>query len=71
MRIENYIHIPHVMLYNFEKGWNSTQSFRDISKLFSRETIKEWIKKFGSGDKNLEDEVGRDRHQISTTNHIY
>ena len=29
MRIENHIHIRHIMLYHFEKGWNAAQSFRD------------------------------------------
>ena len=39
MRIENHIHIRHIMLYDFEKGWNAAQSFRDPKELFGEGTI--------------------------------
>uniref|UniRef100_A0A1B0BW04 Uncharacterized protein n=1 Tax=Glossina palpalis gambiensis TaxID=67801 RepID=A0A1B0BW04_9MUSC len=29
MRIDNHIHIRHIMLYHFEKAWIAAQSFRD------------------------------------------
>ena len=63
MRIENHIHIRHIMLYHFEKGW---KSFRDLNKLFGKGTIsksqvEKWFKKLRSGDTNLADEEGRGR----------
>ena len=30
MRVENYIHLRHIMLYHFEKGWKAAD-------------VKEWI----------------------------
>ena len=32
MRVENHIHIRHIMLYHYEKGWKAAQSFRDFLK---------------------------------------
>ena len=34
MRVENHIHIRHIKLYHYEKGWNAAQSFCDLNKLF-------------------------------------
>ena len=66
MRIENHIHIRHIMLYHFEKGWSAAQSYRDLNELFgegtiSKSQVKRWFKKFKSGDTNLADEEGRGR----------
>ena len=66
MRIENIIHIRHFILYHFEKGWNATQSFRDLNEVFGKGTIREsqverWFEKFKSGDTNFADEEGRGR----------
>lgn len=66
MRIENHIHIRHIMLYHFEKDWNAAQSFRDLNELFgegtiSKSQVERWFKKFKSGDTNLVDEEGRGR----------
>ena len=56
-RTENHIHIRHIMLYHFEKGWNEAQSFRDLNGLFgegtiSKSQVKRWFK---SDDTNLAD----------------
>ena len=66
MRIENHIHIRHIMLYHFEKGWKAADSFRDLNELFGEGTISQnqvmrWFNKFKSGDTSLEDQVGRGR----------
>ena len=39
MRIENHIHIRHIMLCHFEKGWNAAQSFRHLNELYGEGTI--------------------------------
>ena len=39
-RIENHIHIHHIMLYLFEKGWNAAQSFHDLNELFGEGKAK-------------------------------
>ena len=39
MGIENHIHIRHIMLYHFEKGWNIAQSFRDLIEFLGQGTI--------------------------------
>ena len=64
MRIDNHIHIRHVMLYHYEKGWTVAKSFRDINKIFGEETIsesqcREWFSRFKSGYTNLEDNSGK------------
>ncbi len=41
MRVENHIHIRHIMLYHYEKGWKAAQSFRDLNDLFGEGTISE------------------------------
>jgi transposase len=66
MRIENYIHIRHIMLYHFEKGWKAAQSFRDLNELFgegiiSKSQVEKWFQKFKSGNTILADEEGRGR----------
>ncbi|CAK9818532.1 Histone-lysine N-methyltransferase SETMAR [Anthophora plagiata] len=66
MRIENHIHIRHIMLYYFEKGWNAAQSFYDLNELFgegtiSKSQVKRWFKMSKSGDTNLADEKRRGR----------
>ena len=66
MRIKNHLHIRHIMLYHFEKGWSAAQSFRDLNELYGEGTISKsqaerWFKKFKSGDTNLADEEGRGR----------
>uniref|UniRef100_A0A915DFN2 Mos1 transposase HTH domain-containing protein n=1 Tax=Ditylenchus dipsaci TaxID=166011 RepID=A0A915DFN2_9BILA len=66
MRVENHLHIRHIMLYHFEKGWRAAQSFRDIVELFGEEAISQsqverWFKRFKSGDTSLQDEKGRGR----------
>ena len=65
MRIENHIHISHIMYaLSFEKGWNAAQSFRDLKEPFGEGTIsisqvEKCFKKFKSGDINFADEEGR------------
>ena len=64
MRIQNHIHIRHIILYHFEKGWNAAQTFRDLNELFgegtiSKSQVERWFKKFKSNDTNLADEKGR------------
>ncbi len=66
MRVDNHIHIRHIMLYHYQKGWRAAQSFRDLNELFGEGTISQsqverWFKKFKSGNTNLEDDEGRGR----------
>lgn len=66
MRVENHIHIRHIMLYHYEKGWKAAQSFRDLNDLFGEGAIserqcREWFARFKSGDTSLEDNPGRGR----------
>ena len=66
MRVDNHIHIRHIMLYHYEKGWKAAQSFRDLNELFGEGTIsesqcREWFARFKSGDTSLEDKSGRGR----------
>jgi hypothetical protein len=41
MRVDNHIHIRHIMLYHFEKGWKAAQSFRNLNELFGEGTISQ------------------------------
>ena len=64
MRVENHVHIRHIMLYHFEKGHKAAEAFRDLNELFGEGTIGErqvrrWFERFKSGDTSLEDEGGR------------
>jgi len=34
MRLENYIHLRHILLYHFEKGWKAAESSRDLNELY-------------------------------------
>ena len=66
MRVDNHVHVRHIMLYHFEKGWKATESARDINELFGEGTIGErmvqkWFKRFKDGDTSLKDEEGRGR----------
>jgi transposase len=66
MRLENYIHLRHILLYHFEKGWKAAESSRDLNELYGDGTIserqaQEWFKRFKSGDTSLEDKPGRGR----------
>ena len=48
MRIENHIHIRHIMLYHFENVWNAAQSFRDHNELIGEGTNHHQQKPNGS-----------------------
>ena len=66
MRVENHIHIRHIMLYHFEKGHSAAEAFRDLNELFGEGIIGEsgvrkWFIRFKSGDTSLEDKEGRGR----------
>jgi len=66
MMIDNHIHIMHVLLYHYAKGWTTAKSFRDINKIFGEGTIsgsqcREWFSRFESVYTNLEDNSGRGR----------
>lgn len=66
MRVENSIHIRHIMLYHYEKKWKSAQSFRDLTDLFgegciSKSQCRMWFARFKSGDTSLEEKDGRGR----------
>ena len=41
MRVDKHLHVRHIMLYHFEKGWTAAQSFRDLNELFGEGTISE------------------------------
>ena len=67
MRVENHVHVRHILLYHFEKGRTAGEAFRDINELFGdgtigRNTAIEWFARFRSGDTSLEDKKGRGRH---------
>ncbi|CAF2952030.1 unnamed protein product [Rotaria sp. Silwood2] len=34
MRVDNHVHIRHIMLYHFEKGHTAAEAFRDLNELF-------------------------------------
>ncbi|CAJ0961375.1 unnamed protein product, partial [Mesorhabditis belari] len=66
MRVDNHIHLRHIMLYHFEKGWSVAESFRDLKELFGqgtigRATVYEWFDRFKSGNTSVDDEPGRGR----------
>ncbi|KAK6761679.1 hypothetical protein RB195_022675 [Necator americanus] len=66
MRLENHTHIRQIMLYHYEKGWTSAQTFRDLNELFGKGTITDsavrmWFIRFKSGDTSLEGKEGRGR----------
>ena len=66
MRVENHVHIRHILLYHFEKGHKAAEAFRDLNELFGEGTIDEstvrrWFIRFKSGNTSLEDEGGRGR----------
>ena len=66
MRVDEHLHVHHIMLYHFEKGWTAAQSFQDLNELFGEGTIserqcREWFAHFKSGDTCLEDKEGRGR----------
>src|SRR6185312_15178968 len=61
MRIENHIHIRHILLYHFEKGHKAAEAFRDLNELFGdgtidESTVRRWFIRFKSGNTSLEDE---------------
>ena len=65
MRVDNYVHIRHIILYHFEKDHTGGEAFRDLSELFGDGTIGEtqvrrWFNRFKSGNTSLEDEQGRE-----------
>ena len=65
MRVDNYVHIRHIILYHFEKDHTGGEAFRDLSELFGDGTIGEtqvrrWFNRFKSGNTSLEDEKGRE-----------
>ena len=66
IRVANHIHIRHIMLYHYEKGWKAAQSFQDLNELFGEGTISErqcweWFARFKSGNTSLADNPGRNR----------
>ncbi|CAF1238493.1 unnamed protein product [Didymodactylos carnosus] len=66
MRVENHVHVRHILLYRFEKGNTAGEAFRDINELFGegtigRSTVTEWFLRFKNGDTSLEDKPGRGR----------
>uniref|UniRef100_A0A914E1N8 Mos1 transposase HTH domain-containing protein n=1 Tax=Acrobeloides nanus TaxID=290746 RepID=A0A914E1N8_9BILA len=66
MRVDNHVHVRHIMLYHFEKRWKATESARDINELFGEGTIGErmvqkWFKRFKDGDTSIKNEEGRAR----------
>ena len=66
MRVENHVHVRHILLYHFEKGRTAGEAFRDINELFGdgtigRNTAIEWFARFRSGDTSLEEKKGRGR----------
>jgi len=54
-------HIRHILLYEFNKGNNATESARNIKAVYGNRTIsvsqcQRWFKKFRAGNYGLEDE---------------
>jgi len=69
MRVNNHIHLRHIMLYHLGKGWTAVQSFRDLNEVFGEGTITDsvvqrWFHSkihFKFGDTSLADKPGRGR----------
>uniref|UniRef100_A0A914EC09 Mos1 transposase HTH domain-containing protein n=1 Tax=Acrobeloides nanus TaxID=290746 RepID=A0A914EC09_9BILA len=66
MRTDNHIHLRHIMLWNFEKGMFAAATFREINQFFGegtigQNTVKNWFRRFKSGDISLEDKEERGR----------
>ena len=40
MLVDNHTHIRRIMLYHFEKGWETAQSFRDLELLAKEQSAK-------------------------------
>ncbi|KAK6763037.1 hypothetical protein RB195_023657 [Necator americanus] len=58
---EHFIHIRHVLLYEFESGHLATEAHRNLSQVFGAEalsgrSVRVWYQRFKSGNKKLEDE---------------
>jgi len=52
------VHVRHIMLYHYQKGWKAAQSFRDINGLFGEKTISQsqverWFKSSNQGTQAL------------------
>ena len=66
MRVENHVHVRHILLYHFEKGHTAGEASRDINELFGNGTIERTtayrlFEHFQNGDTSLEDKKGRGR----------
>jgi len=57
IRVDNHIHLRHIMLYHIEKGRTAAQSFRDLNKV----VVRRWFIRFKSGDTSSKDKRGRGR----------
>ncbi|ETN77199.1 hypothetical protein NECAME_11230 [Necator americanus] len=58
---EHFIHIRHVLLYEFASGHLAAEAHRNLSQLFGTEalsgrSVRAWYQRFKSGNKKLEDE---------------
>ena len=40
MRVENHIHLRHVMLYHYEKRWKAAESYRDLTRGWNCSSIR-------------------------------
>lgn len=52
MLVKNHVYIRLIMLHHFVKGWNTPQSFRDLTSFFGEETIAKSQAEGGSGTLN-------------------
>lgn len=39
MRVKYHIHIRHIILYHYEKGWKVAHSFRDLIELLAKDNV--------------------------------
>jgi hypothetical protein len=52
MRVENHVHIRHIMLYRFEKGHKASEAFRDFNELLAKEQLVKDKSEDGSNASN-------------------
>jgi len=68
-------YIRHILLYEFNKGNNTTESARNIKAVYGDQTIslnqcQRWFQKFRAGNYSLED-VSRPRRSVELDENVH